>query len=221
HLPFYKTLVEDVYKELDVHKGGVYLDAGCGTGELLSRIADEKKVKAYGIDTSHVMLNKALKKLKNPENVILVYGNLNQKLPFKDNFFDGITCVHTLYTLENPKSTLQEFYRMLKPGGKLVVSDFKKGFSYRPFIPSLKEYFLREKLEAMKLLPHFFIIGIFNVLQDIKMKKDRKEFLTKEQLEQLLTEVNFCDIKVKDTYSGQSVLISGKKLNHKSLLNLI
>lgn len=156
HLPFYKKLVEDVYKELDVHERGVYLDAGCGTGELLRKIIDGKKVKAYGIDISRLMLKRAAKKLKNPENVILVYGNLNQKLPFKDNFYDGITCIHTLYALENPKLILQEFYRILKPGGRLVVSDLKKGFSYRPLISNVKEYLLRQKKEIMKLLPHFF-----------------------------------------------------------------
>lgn len=44
------------------------------------------------------------------------------------------------------------------------------------------------------------------------MRKERKNFLSGDELEKLLREANFSDIEIKETYSSQSILISGKKL---------
>lgn len=207
----YKQMIEDVYRELDVKPNGIYLDAGCGSGELLKRIKSEKNPEVYGIDFSLLMLKKAFKKLKNRENVYLGYADLNKRLKFNSNFFDGIACVHVLYSLENPKLVLQEFYRILKPGGKLVVCDLKKGFSYKPLIQTFKASVHEEKFKLFELIFHFPILGIFNILQDLEMKKNRKDFFTKEMLEDLFKDVGFSVITTKETYSSQSILISGRK----------
>ena len=207
----YKEMIEDVYRELDVKPNGVYLDAGCGTGELLKRLKNGENPKVYGIDFSILMLKIASKKLKNRENVFLGYEDLNKNLKFKPNFFDGIACIHVLSAIENPRLLLQEFYRILKPGGKLVVCDLKKGFSYKPLINSFKASIHNERFKGLELIFHFPILGLFNILQDLEMKKKGKDFFTKEMLENLFKDVGFSVTKIKETYSSQSILISGKK----------
>lgn len=210
--PFYVKLVDDVYRELNVFKGGVYLDAGCGTGCLIRRIACEKGIKAYGVDFSAIMLKKATRNLKNFGNITLAWADLNRKLPFPDNFFDGIACVHTLYALENSGQTLIEFYRILKPGGKLVVADIKRGFTYKAFIPGFIEYIRKEKLEAfIRIMLHLPITATFNILQDIQMKKLGRNYPEKQTLIKQFKEAKFQEIKAKETYQNQSILISGKK----------
>ena len=52
-------------------------------------------------------------------------STLNFSIPFQDGQFDKILSSIVLSYLFNPQESLQEFYRMLKPGGRLVVSTFR------------------------------------------------------------------------------------------------
>lgn len=47
-------------------------------------------------------------------------------LPFKANEFDAVTISFGLRNIENPRKALKELYRVLKPGGRLVVCEFSK-----------------------------------------------------------------------------------------------
>lgn len=210
HLPAYRKMIEDVYRELEVRAGGVYLDAGCGSGELLKKMLNEKNVKAYGLDFSTLMLKRAFKKCG--KDITLIYSDLNEGLKFSSNFFDGIASVHVLYALENPSYILKEFYRILKPNGKLVVCDLKESFSYKPLMYDLMRIIPQEKFKSLELIFHLPILGIFNILQDLEMKKKGKKFFTEEMLKSLIEDAGFSTIRVRETYASQSILISAKKL---------
>jgi demethylmenaquinone methyltransferase/2-methoxy-6-polyprenyl-1,4-benzoquinol methylase len=47
-------------------------------------------------------------------------------LPFGDNEFDAVTISFGLRNIEDPKKALAEMYRVLKPGGRLVICEFSK-----------------------------------------------------------------------------------------------
>lgn len=97
------------------------LDVGCGTGTLLQKILDEKpQVKAYGLDLSEEMLVVAKGKL--PKRVELVCGEA-ESLPYDNKRFDLVIMVDSLRYFASPDQAVKEAYRVLKPGGTLIVCD--------------------------------------------------------------------------------------------------
>jgi SAM-dependent methyltransferase len=90
------------------------LDAGCGRGEFLKLNPYNKEV--FGIDQD----KKLIKDLKK-QGFDVKISDLNKKLPFKNDFFDGISCFHVLEHFHNPSNLLTEFKRILKDKGILVI----------------------------------------------------------------------------------------------------
>ena len=112
-------LTERFYELLSPIPGGIYLDAGCGTGNYLNALS-KKGLQFYGIDPSETMLIEA--RAKNPGTEFVcckAEGN-----PFEDNFFDGVTAILTLHHWENISKGLTELCRVLKPGAKFVSFSF-------------------------------------------------------------------------------------------------
>jgi len=118
-------------KLADIKNGNAILDVACGTGEMLKNIIKlNPDGKNTGIDISPDMIVKARKKLDKitQNNFVLEEGNaLN--LNFKDNSFDILinNYMIDLMPLENFSKIASEFFRVLKPNGKIVVSTFSFG----------------------------------------------------------------------------------------------
>ncbi len=101
-------------------KKGRILDIGTGTGFLAILLA-ELGHEVVGVDISKGMLEKAKSKAKHLD-ISFKLGDA-ENLPFSDNSFDATICRHVLWTLPNPERALQEWYRVVKPGGKVVIID--------------------------------------------------------------------------------------------------
>ncbi len=100
------------------------LDAGCGFGRELLAFTSQG-FDTYGIDASEELL-KLAKKRAPKAKIKLV--DLRKKLPFKDNFFDGVWARNSLHHLEPPslEFALSEIKRVLKPAGILFI-EWKEG----------------------------------------------------------------------------------------------
>lgn len=98
------------------------LDIGCGTGELAKKLTERfKNADIHGVDISDTMIKKAnAKKMK--KDVKFKVGDV-ERLPYKDNFFDVITCSHSFHHYPNKKKAISEMHRVLKPNGHLMVID--------------------------------------------------------------------------------------------------
>lgn len=203
-LSVHKKLVREVFQALNVESDGTYLDAGCGTGNLLLKIVRGGKTRAYGIDFSTPMLKQAIRKCKK-EKVILVYSDLSKRLPFKDEFFDGIACVHTLYLLDNPSFTLQEFHRVLKKGSKLVLVNPSNAVSKKSLMD--REYMYADGLIYLTHLPSCFILAMMNILMFSRITLRKTSFVTDAAMENLLRQLSFKILKVKPVYENTSSLI--------------
>ena len=101
--------------------GGRVLDVGVGTGLSLSEYATTTKV--CGVDISEPMLRKAQHRvrslaLKNVETLAVMDA---KHLAFKDSFFDAVVAQYVITAVPDPEATLDDFIRVLKSGGELIL----------------------------------------------------------------------------------------------------
>ena len=116
-----RSLYPVILKKLSEIPYHTALDLGCGTGEMMRLILQQKKDKSlYGIDLSEKMLEVAKEKLGNHVNLIL---SDSEQLPFSDSFFDVVYCNDSFHHYPAPDKVLSEVYRVLKPNGIFVMCD--------------------------------------------------------------------------------------------------
>lgn len=105
------------------------LDVGCGTAEMLKELHYTDPKKRYaGIDLSTKMIETAREKFK--EDVTLLQGD-GEYLPFADASFDVIICNDSFHHYPNPIAVLKQMYRVLTPGGCVLIGDCYQNFISR------------------------------------------------------------------------------------------
>jgi ubiquinone/menaquinone biosynthesis C-methylase UbiE len=99
------------------------LDAGCGTGNYSLSLA-RRGFHVVAMDFSAGMLKKAGEKLpkKHSQNVSFCQADLDAPLEFRESRFDHIIAISVLQAVSDPQFTLDEFRRVLKSKGTLVLS---------------------------------------------------------------------------------------------------
>ena len=90
----------------------VVLDAGCGDG-ILGKFKPNGTT-VYGIDIDK-------EKIKIAKRYEIAKEGDIQNLPYESSFFDAVVCFHVIEHVENPQQAIDEFERVLKPNGILVI----------------------------------------------------------------------------------------------------
>lgn len=113
-----------------IRQGHQVLDLAAGTGDLSIRHAKlvGKSGKVILADINSSMLNQGRKRLVDLgiiDNVEFVQANA-ECLPFADNQFDCITMAFGLRNVTDKDAALRSMYRVLKPGGRVVILEFSK-----------------------------------------------------------------------------------------------
>lgn len=109
-----KNILDFLEKNEDVK----FLDLGCDEGTWTINLA--KKIgtrNVYGIDIIDEKL-----KIANLKGIKITKGSLNKKFPYNDNYFDVIHGNQIIEHIENLDNFVSEIYRILKPGGYVIIS---------------------------------------------------------------------------------------------------
>lgn len=115
-----------------LNKNSFLLDVACGTGDVAIEAKKLGVEKIIGADFSHNMLSLFNKKSK------WIIGNnvqmVAEQMPFRDNTFTNITVAFGVRNFYNIQEGFNSFYRVLKPGGKATIIEFRmpknKFFAY-------------------------------------------------------------------------------------------
>jgi len=165
------------------------LDLGCGAGRNLIYLL-KKGFDVYGIDCAQKgleIINKRLKKEKIKSS--LKPGNIFNKLPYEDNFFDAVVSVQVLQhgKLNEIKKTIKEIERVLKPRGLIFITlcgRISKGKVRDYLIKTAKKTAQRTYVPTMgneKGLTHFIynkkvIKKHYHNFKILKIWKDSKDY---------------------------------------------
>ena len=146
----YQRVIGDIAPVLSE---GKVLDAGTGPGTLARDIARRQpRLQVYGIDLSEDMIRLAREHAKREqleERVHFDSGNIAH-MPYPDQSFDLVVStisMHHWYEIEQP---LRDLYRVLRPGGRLWIYDFRlvkvqtveKALANTPFVGTPLEHTL-------------------------------------------------------------------------------
>lgn len=98
------------------------LDAGCGTGFLSFELA-ARGHRVTGVDFAPAMIAEARRKATEGGRAVRFEEADAEQLPFSAASFDLVISRHVLWTLPHPEAAIDEWKRVLRAGGRLVVVD--------------------------------------------------------------------------------------------------
>ena len=115
---------------------GVILDVASGTAGVALQLAERSRARVVGVDLTEEMLRQGQRRVAAAgmgDRVQLVAGRA-ERLPFPDGHFDALTFTYLLRYVQDPRATLAELARVLKPGGTMASLEFcvPAGAPWRP-----------------------------------------------------------------------------------------
>ncbi len=145
---------ERVLTAIGIKDGDVFLDAGCGDGFISIRASSYvgNKGKVYAVDIYEKSIDELKKEIgdKRITNIESIVADITEKIPIPDNSVDICLLANVMHGfVENGEldKAMQEILRVLKPGGRVAVVEFKKPHKIITFFPreiwrNIKLYFV-------------------------------------------------------------------------------
>ena len=108
--------------------GGTILDVACGTGEFERLIlADHPQQRMIGVDLSENMLAIAQAKCDRYSHIQFQRASV-ESLPLSDQSVDLVVSANAFHYFRDPQTALTEMYRVVKPGGQVVILDWCRDY---------------------------------------------------------------------------------------------
>ena len=189
---------------LNPSKNKNLIDVACGTGDIAKLYIKSTNEEAdiMCVDPNINMINYSKKQFYNFKNIKWSLSSA-ENLKIKSNSYDFYTISFGLRNTKNIKKSLEEAYRVLKPGGKFVCLEFSK-IENKNFNLIYKKY--------SKIIPS---IGKFVVGDDKPYEylvKSIENFINQEELLELMKRSNFQKCKYRNLSGGIVAIHSGWKI---------
>lgn len=181
------------------------VDVACGTGDLSMAFANAigEKGSVTGIDFTHEMLVVAEQKNSTTSPITYMQGDA-MSLPLPDACCDVVSIAFGIRNVAEPAKAMAEFYRILRPGGRLIVLEFSlpknplllAGYNvyFKHIMPRTATLIAGDKSGAYKYLP-----------------KSVNTFIDREGMRSMMTDAGFADLKLKAMTFGIAVCYRGVK----------
>ncbi|MEU6180272.1 SAM-dependent methyltransferase [Streptomyces coeruleorubidus] len=129
-VPFQRRLVRRSLALLDARPGQLVLDAGCGRGDTTARLG-AAGCRALGVDIQPAQIDQARRRFRGLPGVRFAVADATAlpqraaEIPLTDGTFDRVHCLEAAFHFghEGRRSFLSESFRLLRPGGRLVLVD--------------------------------------------------------------------------------------------------
>ncbi|MFK7789589.1 MAG: bifunctional demethylmenaquinone methyltransferase/2-methoxy-6-polyprenyl-1,4-benzoquinol methylase UbiE [Phycisphaeraceae bacterium] len=192
-------------KMATLQAGDDVVDVACGTGDLSMAFADAagSESRVTGIDFTHEMLVIAGQKNNTSSPIAYMQGDA-MSLPLPDACCDVVSIAFGIRNVAEPAKAMAEFYRILRPGGRLIVLEFSLpknplllgGYNiyFKHIMPRTATLIAGDKSGAYKYLP-----------------KSVNTFIDREGMQTLMTDAGFVDLKLKPMTFGIAVCYRGVK----------
>ena len=112
---------------MDLPAHATVADLGCGTGTTALMLARDFSLQVSGLDLSAANIERAIERTDTNSAAVKFIQADAQKLPFEDNELDGILAECSFSLFADQAAVLAEIKRVLKPGGKLAITDMAIG----------------------------------------------------------------------------------------------
>lgn len=133
---FYKKYADALSADLNCSGNPKILDVGCGVGQVV-KILSKKGFDACGVDVSEANIARA-----KSENLNCNYYD-GHHLPFDSESLNAAGSFNVLEHVEEPEAFLKELVRVVKPGGRIVVSspNFLRVLGFHDYHPRMRGIF--------------------------------------------------------------------------------
>jgi ubiquinone/menaquinone biosynthesis C-methylase UbiE len=170
----------------------VILDVGSGTG-YISVILAMLGHTVTGVDFSKKMLAISAEKAKKLGMSIKFIEGDAENLPFEDNSFDAVVNRHLLWTLPNPEKAVQEWFRLAKPGGKMVIIDGTQSSKVKKLLgkPLLVYILIKEGRTLKEILNYSYP-------EDVSRKIPNVNGITAEKIASYMRQSGIENISIRD-----------------------
>ena len=195
---------KDLINWMNPGNNKLLLDVACGTGDVAKLFLEKTSHNnfVHCVDPNKEMIKKCKNKLEKFKNVNFFIASA-EKLPFHNNIYNYYTISFGLRNTKNLKKSLDEAYRVLKPGGRFLCLEFSKIQNlalhkiyqkYAKIIPELGKLVVGEKK------PYEYLI------QSIE------EFVNQDELIDLMKQSKFQNCKYRNLSGGVVAIHSGWKI---------